>query len=59
MSWDLAMQERDAKLLMSLGYRISSILPFNLFPQTSQTRHIECLAVFKRMDDGDVKIIGE
>ena len=59
MSWDLAMQERDAKLLMSLGYRISSIQPFNVFPQTPQIRHIECLAIFERMDDGDVKIIGD
>jgi 23S rRNA (uracil1939-C5)-methyltransferase/tRNA (uracil-5-)-methyltransferase len=59
MSCDPAMRERDAKLLISFGYRISSIQPFDLFPQTPQTRHIECLAIFKRMDDGDVKIIGE
>ncbi len=56
MSCDPATQARDAKLLISFGYRISSIQPFDLFPQT---RHIECLAVFERMDDGDVKIIGE
>jgi tRNA/tmRNA/rRNA uracil-C5-methylase (TrmA/RlmC/RlmD family) len=59
MSCDLVTQERDAKLLISFGYRISSIQPFNLFSQTPQTRYIKCLAVFKRMDDGDVKIIGE
>jgi 23S rRNA (uracil1939-C5)-methyltransferase/tRNA (uracil-5-)-methyltransferase len=59
MSCDPAMRERDAKLLISFGYRILSIQPFDLFPQTPQTRHIECLAIFKRMDDGDVKIIGE
>jgi tRNA/tmRNA/rRNA uracil-C5-methylase (TrmA/RlmC/RlmD family) len=59
MSCNPAMQERDAKLLISFGYPISSIQPFNVFPQTPQTRHIECLAIFERMDDGDVKIIGE
>ncbi len=59
MSCDPAMRERDAKLLISFGYHISSIQPFDLFPQTPQTRHIRCLAIFKRMDDGDVKIIGE
>ena len=58
MSCDPAPQERDAKLLISFGYRISSIQLFNLFPQTPQMRHIECLAVFERMDDGDVKIMG-
>ena len=59
MSCDLVTQERDAKLLISFGYRILSIQPFDLFSQTPQTRHIKCLAVFKKMDDGDVKIIGE
>ena len=59
MSCDSATQERDAELLISFGYPISSIQPFNLFPQTPQMRHIECLAIFKRMDDGNVKIIGE
>ena len=51
-----ATQERDTELLISFGYRISSIQPFDLFPQT---RHIKCLSVFERMDDGNVKIIGE
>jgi tRNA/tmRNA/rRNA uracil-C5-methylase (TrmA/RlmC/RlmD family) len=59
MSCDPATQERDAKLLISFGYHISSIQLFNLFPQTPQTRHIKCLAIFERMDDGDVKIIGK
>jgi hypothetical protein len=56
MSWEPGTQARDAKLLLSFGYRISSIQPFNLFPQT---RHIECLAIFERMDDGDVQIMVE
>jgi tRNA (uracil-5-)-methyltransferase len=59
MSCDLVTQERDAKLLISFRYCISSIQLFNLFPQTPQMMFIKCLAVFKRMDDGDVKIIGE
>ena len=56
MSCDPATQARDAKLLLSFGYRISSTQPFDLFPQT---RHIECLAVFDRMVDGDVKLMVE
>ena len=56
MSWEPGMQARDAKLLLSFGYRISSIQPFDLFPQT---RRIECLAVFERSDDGDVQIMVE
>jgi tRNA (uracil-5-)-methyltransferase len=59
MSCNSATQERDAELLISFGYRILSIQPFDLFPQIFQTRHIKCLAVFERMDDGDVKMIGE
>lgn len=46
MSCDPATQARDAKSLVSFGYEIVSIQPFDLFPQT---RHIECLAVFERM----------
>ena len=45
-SCDPATQARDAKLLVSYGYEIVSIQPFDLFPQT---RHIECLAVFERV----------
>jgi len=45
MSCDPATQARDAKLLVSFGYEIVSIQPFDLFPQT---RHIECLAVFEK-----------
>lgn len=46
MSCDPATQARDSKLLVSFGYEIVSIQPFDLFPQT---RHIECLAVFERV----------
>jgi len=45
MSCDPATQARDAKFLVSFGYEIVSVQPFDLFPQT---RHIECLAVFER-----------
>lgn len=45
MSCDPSTQARDAKLLLSYGYEIVSIQPFDLFPQT---RHIECLAVFEK-----------
>mmetsp|Transcript_29895 Transcript_29895/g.62906 ORF Transcript_29895/g.62906 Transcript_29895/m.62906 type:complete len:602 (-) Transcript_29895:51-1856(-) len=44
MSCDPATQARDAKFLVSYGYEVVSIQPFDLFPQT---RHIECLAVFE------------
>ena len=56
MSCDPATQARDAKFLLSFGYRISSIQPFDLFPQT---RHIECLAVFERMVERDGKLMVE
>jgi len=45
MSCDPATQARDSKFLVSYGYEIVSIQPFDLFPQT---RHIECLAIFER-----------
>jgi 23S rRNA (uracil1939-C5)-methyltransferase/tRNA (uracil-5-)-methyltransferase len=45
MSCDPSTQARDAKLLLSYGYEIVSIQPFDLFPQT---RHIECLAIFEK-----------
>jgi 23S rRNA (uracil1939-C5)-methyltransferase/tRNA (uracil-5-)-methyltransferase len=44
MSCDPATQARDAKYLLSYGYEIVSVQPFDLFPQT---RHIECLATFE------------
>lgn len=47
MSCDPATQARDAAFIVSHGYSIVSIQPFDLFPQT---RHIECLAVFDRID---------
>ncbi len=56
MSWEPGTQARDANWLLSFRYRISSIQPFDLFPQT---RQIECLAVFERSDDGDVQIMVE
>ncbi|KAL7522684.1 hypothetical protein ACHAWX_007367 [Stephanocyclus meneghinianus] len=46
MSCDPATQARDANFLVGHGYKIVSVQPFDLFPQT---RHIECLAVFDRV----------
>ncbi|KAL3774521.1 hypothetical protein HJC23_004977 [Cyclotella cryptica] len=46
MSCDPATQARDASFLVGHGYKIMSVQPFDLFPQT---RHIECLAVFDRV----------
>lgn len=48
MSCDPATQARDTKFLVSFGYEVVSVQPFDLFPQT---RHIECLAVFERALD--------
>lgn len=45
MSCDPATQARDAKDICAAGYKISSIQPFDLFPQT---RHIESLIVFEK-----------
>jgi 23S rRNA (uracil1939-C5)-methyltransferase/tRNA (uracil-5-)-methyltransferase len=45
MSCDPATQARDAKGIVENGYEITSIQPFDLFPQT---RHIESLIVFER-----------
>lgn len=45
-SCDPATQARDAKILQDGGYRIKSITPFDLFPQT---RHIECVVSFERV----------
>jgi tRNA (uracil-5-)-methyltransferase len=46
MSCDPVTQARDAEVLISKGgYKITSIQPFDLFPQT---RHIECLMIFER-----------
>ena len=47
MSCDPATQARDTKFLVAHGYEIVSVQPFDLFPQT---RHIECLAVFERVE---------
>ena len=45
MSCDPTTQARDAAGLVEHGYKITSVLPFDLFPQT---RHIECLMVLDR-----------
>lgn len=46
MSCDPTTQARDAQYLVGTGhYAITSVQPFDLFPQT---RHIECLIVFDR-----------
>jgi tRNA (uracil-5-)-methyltransferase len=45
MSCDPTTQARDAQGIVAAGYRITSVQPFDLFPQT---RHIECLMVLER-----------
>jgi len=45
MSCDPATQARDSNGIVANGYEITSIQPFDLFPQT---RHIECLIVFEK-----------
>lgn len=45
MSCDPSTQARDAKDICAAGYTITSVQPFDLFPQT---RHIECLIVFEK-----------
>ena len=46
MSCDPQTQARDAQyILQSNKYKITSVQPFDLFPQT---RHIECLVIFER-----------
>lgn len=48
MSCDPTTQARDAQDIVGTGcYRITSVQPFDLFPQT---RHIECLIIFERTD---------
>lgn len=42
-SCDPASLARDAKLLLSMGYRMDSLIGFDLFPQT---QHVECVARF-------------
>jgi 23S rRNA (uracil1939-C5)-methyltransferase len=36
---------RDARLLCDAGYRLGSVQPFDMFPQT---HHVECVAIFTR-----------
>jgi 23S rRNA (uracil1939-C5)-methyltransferase/tRNA (uracil-5-)-methyltransferase len=45
MSCDPATQARDARGIVDNGYDMTSIQPFDLFPQT---RHIESLIIFER-----------
>jgi 23S rRNA (uracil1939-C5)-methyltransferase/tRNA (uracil-5-)-methyltransferase len=45
MSCDPTTQARDAALLVPQGYHITSVQPFDLFPQT---RHIESLMILDR-----------
>ena len=45
MSCDPATQARDAEGIVGAGYDITSVQPFDLFPQT---RHIESLVVFEK-----------
>lgn len=47
MSCDPATQARDASGIVSNGYELTSTQPFDLFPQT---RHIECLCVFEKVE---------
>ncbi len=42
-SCDPASLARDAKLLLAMGYRMDSLVGFDLFPQT---QHVECVARF-------------
>ena len=42
-SCDPASLARDAKLLLSMGYQLDSLIGFDLFPQT---QHVECVARF-------------
>ena len=45
LSCDVATQARDVKGIVAAGYEITSVQPFDLFPQT---RHIECLIVLEK-----------
>jgi 23S rRNA (uracil1939-C5)-methyltransferase/tRNA (uracil-5-)-methyltransferase len=38
-------QARDVKYLCSKGWKVISVRPFDLFPQT---RHVECIAALER-----------
>lgn len=48
MSCDPATQARDAEGIVAAGYQITSVQPFDLFPQT---RHIESLVIFERITE--------
>jgi 23S rRNA (uracil1939-C5)-methyltransferase len=46
-SCDVASLGRDAGLLVRSGYRLSSVTPVDMFPQTW---HVEVVSVFDRVD---------
>jgi tRNA (uracil-5-)-methyltransferase len=48
MSCDPATQARDSRGIVDHGYKVVSVQPFDLFPQT---RHIECLMVFEKINE--------
>jgi 23S rRNA (uracil1939-C5)-methyltransferase/tRNA (uracil-5-)-methyltransferase len=48
MSCDAATQARDAEGIVAAGYKITSVQPFDLFPQT---RHIESLVIFEKINN--------
>jgi tRNA (uracil-5-)-methyltransferase len=50
MSCDPTTQARDAAGILGHGYEITSVQPFDLFPQT---RHIECLMILERKASTD------
>ena len=42
---DLFTQARDAQIIINAGYKVESITPFDLFPQT---KHVENVVLFSR-----------
>ena len=47
-SCDPATLGRDAKRLLQAGYRLTDVMPFDLFPQTF---HIESISIFEKVGD--------
>jgi 23S rRNA (uracil1939-C5)-methyltransferase len=45
-SCDPSTLARDAKRLITAGYGLASVQPFDMFPQTY---HIECVCVFEKV----------
>lgn len=50
-----ATQIRDLKFFIGHGYRIDSVQPFDLFPQT---KHLECVVALSRGEDGEEEVTG-